>query len=156
SADGLRWTFHLRADASWSNGDPVTARDFVYTVRRALNPALAAPKAPLFFVLKNAEAFYHGLVSDFGQVGVAAADAHTLVLTLEHPSPRLLALVASGSWLPVHAATVEQFGNTRDSAWTRPGNFVGNGPFILTEWEHNQRIVVRKNLRYYNAGHVLV
>src|SRR5262245_38334745 len=79
SADGLRWTFRLRASATWSNGDAVTAADFVYTIRRALNPALAAPKAPLFFVLKNAGAFYRGTVTDFAQVGVAAPDARTLV-----------------------------------------------------------------------------
>lgn len=154
SADGLRWTFRLRADATWSNGDPVTARDFVYTIRRALTPTLAAPKASLFFVLKNAEAFYHGTVTDFSQVGVAARDARTLVLTLDHPTPHLLALLASGPWLPVHEATVEKFGNTRDSAWTRPGNFVGNGPFVLTEWQHNQRIVVTRNPRFHNERHV--
>jgi oligopeptide transport system substrate-binding protein len=121
-----------------------------------LTPALAAPKAPLFFVLKNAEPFYRGLIPDFTQVGIAAADARTLVLTLEHPAPHLLALLASGSWLPVQEATVEKFGNTRDSAWTRPGNFVGNGPFVLAEWQHNQRIVVKKNPRYHNVRHVLV
>ncbi len=156
SSDGLTWTFHLRADARWSNGDAVTARDFVYTIRRALTPALAAPKAPLFFALKNAAAFYRGAVTDFASVGAAAPDDHTLVLTLEHPTPHLLALVASGPWLPVHEATVEKFGNTRDSAWTRPGNFVGNGPFVLAEWQHNQHIVVKKNPHYHNAGHVLL
>jgi oligopeptide transport system substrate-binding protein len=154
SADGLTWTFHLRADARWSHGEPVTAADFVYTVRRALTPALAAPKAPLFFALKNAEAFYRGRIPDFTQVGVAAPDVRTLVLTLEHPTPHLLALVASGPWLPVHAATVEKFGNTRGSAWTRPGNFTGNGPFTLAEWRPHEFIRVQKNSRYRTADRV--
>jgi oligopeptide transport system substrate-binding protein len=154
SADGLTWTFRLRADARWSNGDPVTAADFVYTIRRALTPALAAPKAPLFFGLKNAAAFYRGTISDFGQVGVTARNDLTLVLTLDHPVPYLLALAASGPWLPVHAATVERFGNTRESAWTHPGNFVGNGPFVLAEWRPHEVITVKKNPRYHSAARV--
>ncbi len=154
STDGLTWTFHLRADARWSNGESVTAADFVYTIRRALTSALAAPKAPLFFVLKNAEAFYRGRIADFAQVGAAAPDARTLVLTLDHPTPHLLALVASGPWLPVHAATVKKFGNTRASAWTRPGNFVGNGPYTLAEWRPHEFIRVQKNPHYRAANGV--
>ncbi|HET7536638.1 MAG TPA: peptide ABC transporter substrate-binding protein, partial [Candidatus Didemnitutus sp.] len=154
SADGLTWTFHLRPNAVWSNGDPVTARDFVYTIHRALTPALAAPKAPLFFVLKNAEAFYRGKIADSSSLGATAVDDRTLVLALEHPAPQLLALLASGPWLPVHETTVEKFGNTRTSDWTRPGNFVGNGPFVLADWQPNRRIVVHKNPRYRDTARV--
>ncbi|MBI2515696.1 MAG: peptide ABC transporter substrate-binding protein [Opitutae bacterium] len=154
SADGLRWTFHLRRDAHWTNGTLVTAQDFAYTIRRALTPALAAPKAPLFFVLKNAESFYRGAATDFAQVGVAAPDDHTLVLTLDHPSPHLPALLASGPWLPVPAEVVEKFGNTRESAWSRPGNFVGNGPFALVEWRERQHLLVRRNPAYRQFGRV--
>jgi oligopeptide transport system substrate-binding protein len=152
--NGLQWTFHLRPEARWSNGDPVTAGDFVFTIRRALTPALAAPRALLFFALRNAEAFYHGTVTDFARVGAVARDDYTLVLTLEHPAPQLLALAASGPWLPVHAATVTQFGDSRESAWTRPGNFVGNGPFTLTEWRPHEVVVVTRNPRYHDAGRV--
>ena len=154
SPDGLTWTFHLRADARWSNGDAVTASDFVYTIRRALDPALAAPKATLFFPLRNAERYYRGAVTDFAQVGATARDNHTLVLGLEHPAPQLLALAASGPWLPVHPATVEQFGRGRESAWTRPGNFVGNGPFILAEWRPHEVVVVTRNPLYHDASRV--
>lgn len=154
SPDGLSWTFRLREDARWSNGDPVTAGDFVYTIHRALDPALAAPKAPLFFALKNAEAFYRGTVTDFAKVGALARNDRTLVLTLEHPAPHLLALAASGPWLPVHASTVARFGDTRGSAWTRPGNFVGNGPFILAEWRPQEVITVKKNPLYHSAARV--
>jgi oligopeptide transport system substrate-binding protein len=148
SADGLVYTFNLRPNARWSNGDPVTAADFVYTYRRALTPATAAPKASLLFPIRNARAFYRGESTDFTQVGVVAPDAHRLVITLERPDPDLPALAASGPWIPVHPASVERLGQ----AWTRPGNFVGNGPFLLMEWSPNQRIVVRKNPDYWNAA----
>lgn len=148
SADGLTWTFHLRANARWSNGDPVTAGDFVHSVRRALGPTLGAPKASLFFALRNAREFMRGEISDPHQLGIAAPDATTLVLTLASPFPDLPALVASGPWIPVHSPTVERFGNN----WTRPENFVGNGPFVLVEWSPNQRMAVRRSETYWNAA----
>jgi oligopeptide transport system substrate-binding protein len=156
SADGLTWTFHLRADARWSNGDPVIAQDFVYSFHRALTPALGAPKAQLLFILKNAAAFYRGQLADAAQIGVAARDARTLVLTLEHTAPDLLALAASGPWLPVHPATVEKFGGAtaRDSAWTRPGNYVGNGPFVLADWRKAQHLTVTRNPHYHAADRI--
>lgn len=156
SADGLTWTFHLRPDARWSNGDPVTAADFVYSFRRALTPALGAPKAPLFFVLKNAAAFYRGQLADTAQIGVAAPDARTLVLTLEQPAPHLLALAASGPWLPVHPASVEKAGGAaaRHAAWTEPGRYVGNGAFVLTEWRKGQHLLVTRNPRYHAADRI--
>lgn len=154
SREGTTWIFHLRGGAKWSNGDPVTAGDFVFTIRRALNPALAAPKAPLFFGLRNAAAFYRGEITDPTAIGAAAPTDQVLVLTLEHPLPQLLSLVASGPWLPVHAATVMKFGDTRESAWSRPGNYVGNGPFVLSEWRPHEEITVTKNPHFRAAGNV--
>ena len=156
SADGLRWTFHLRANARWSNGDAVTAPDFLYSIRRVLTPALAAPKVQLFFSLKNAAAYYHGAQRDFATVGVAAPDERTLVITLEHPTPHLLALAASAPWLPVHPATVGKFGGgtQRGTAWTRPENFIGNGAFALRAWRPNREITVVKSATYWDAAHV--
>ncbi|ACB75719.1 peptide ABC transporter substrate-binding protein [Opitutus terrae] len=150
SADGLIVTFHLRADARWSNGDPVTAEDFLASYRRALQPATAASKAPLFHLVKNARAFASGALTDFAGVGFAAPDPRTFVITLERPEPNFLVYAASGPWLPVHPRTVEQHG--RD--WTRPENFVGNGPFTLEEWRPNQRIVVRRNPHYHSPQRV--
>lgn len=141
SADGLIYTFHLRKDARWSNGEPVIAEDFVASYRRLLTPATAAPKADLFFVVKNARDFTAGKVADFSAVGLRAADVCTLVVTLERPTPNFLLYAASGPWIPVNPRVVEKFGRT----WTRPENYVGNGPFSLVEWRPNQRIVVRKN-----------
>lgn len=132
SADRLTWTFRLRAGTVWSNGDPVTAQDFVFTIRRAQAPETAAPKAALFQNVRFA----------------TASDDRTLVITLARPDADFLALAASGPWIPVHATTLEKFGRN----WTRPGQFVGNGRFTLAEWQPNQRIVVRKNPGHRDAA----
>ena len=156
SPDGLTWTFHLRPTARWSNGDPVTAHDFVYSFRRILMPRLAAEYASMFYVLKNAEAFYNGKITDPGQIGARAADDHTLVLTLSHPAPYLPAMLAHTAWLPVHRATIEKFGkpDQRGTLWTRPANMVSNGAFTLAEWQPNQFIRVEKSKTYWDAANV--
>lgn len=156
SPDGRTYTFHLRPGAKWSNGDPVTAGDFVYSIQRALSPALAAPKVALFFPLRNAEAFSTGRLPDYSAVGVLAPGDHRLELTLEEPTADFLAIVASGPWIPVHRATIEQFGrrDQRDTGWTRAGNFIGNGPFTLTAWRPNQEIIVQRNPAYWDAAEV--
>jgi oligopeptide transport system substrate-binding protein len=150
SAEGLIYTFHLRPGAQWSNGEPVTAGDFLESYRRVLTPATAAPKAELFFAVKNARAFLTGAITDFNDVGFHTPDAQTLVVVLEQPSPRFLAYAASGPWIPVNPRVVAQHGRQ----WTRPENFVGNGPFTLAEWQPHQRIVVKKNSRYSEAARV--
>ncbi len=156
SADGRTYTFQLRSAARWSNGDPVTPDDFVYSIRRVLAPALAAPKVGLFFPLKNARAFYRGQERNFSSVGVRALSQGRLELTLEEPMADFLALVASGPWIPVHRATVEKFGrmDERGTGWTRPRQFIGNGPFTLTAWRPNQEIVVQRNPTYHAAADV--
>jgi len=150
SPDGLTYTFHLRSDATWSDGSPVIAADFIASYRRILTPATAAPKAHLFSAVKNARAFLSGAVTDFSSVGFAAPSPHTLVITLEQPSPRFPYYVASGPWLPTNPRAIAQHGRT----WTQPGHFVGNGPFTLTEWRQQQRIIVKKNPRYRTASTV--
>jgi oligopeptide transport system substrate-binding protein len=150
SPDGLTYTFHLRENAKWSNGEPVAAADFIASYQRLLTPATAAPKASLFFMVKNAQAFVAGQLADFNAVGLHAPDAHTVVITLERPTPDFLAYAASGPWIPVNPRIVARLG--RD--WTRPGNFVGNGPFVLTEWTPHQRIVVKRNPLYADNARV--
>jgi oligopeptide transport system substrate-binding protein len=150
SPDQLTWTFHLRPNASWSNGDPVTADDLLASYRRVLTPATAAPKADLFFVVKYARAYATGQLTDFSAVGFLAPDPHTLLVTLERPTPQFLAYAASGPWIPVNPRVVNRLGRL----WTRPENFVGNGPFVLAEWRPQQRIVVRKNPLYYGASEI--
>ncbi len=152
SADGLTYTFHLRPEARWSNGDPVTAHDFVFSTERMLTPALAAEYAYMLYPLVNAEAFNSGTLTDFSQVGIKATDDHTLQLTLHAPTPYLLALLAHQAWFPVHPATILKHGSMeqRGTRWTRPENFTGNGAFILSEWAPNSRIVVERNPHYWN------
>jgi len=156
SPDGLTYTFHLRADARWSNGAPVTAPDFVASFRRILTPSLAADNATLFYVLLNAEAFNRGRLADFGQVGCAALDARTLQLTLAHPAPYFLELLTQMPFLPVPVSVIAQAGpaDQRGNPWARPGRLVGNGPFTLRSWRPNEEIVVVKSPAYWDASRV--
>lgn len=156
SADGLIYTFFLRANARWSNGEPVTAHDFVASYRRMLTASLGAENASQFYVLRGAEAFHKGQLTDFSQVGVKAIDARTLQLSLDHPTSYFLSLLQHWAWYPVPLATIEQAGpaTQRGNPWARPGTLVGNGPFVLTEWRRGQRIVVRKSPTYWDADTV--
>lgn len=153
NADFTEWRFHLRHSAKWSNGDPVTAEDFVYSFHRALHPEMASPYSSMLYFLKNAEAFNTGEIDDFSQVGVKAEGDHLLICTLKSPTPYFPDVVKHTSWLPVHRPTIEAFGSMTDSytAWQRPGNLVGNGPFVLTDWRINAYVMVRKNPQYWDA-----
>ncbi len=155
SPDGLTWTFHLRSSASWSNGDPLVADDFVQSFRRVVSPRLAFENASYLFALKNAQAINRGQNADLTTLGCSAPDAHTLVLTLERPTPQLPLLTALTPWFPINPRVLQTFGamTTRGTPWTRPGNLVGNGAFTLQEWAPNSRIVVAKNPRYWDAEH---
>jgi oligopeptide transport system substrate-binding protein len=156
SDDGLVYTFYLNENARWSNGDPITAQDFVWSWRRALLPALGNQYAYSLYSLKNAEDFHRERISNFDQVGVTAVDERTLRIELENPVPYFLELLDHHSFYPVHPATVEQFGrpDQRGTRWTRPENFVGNGPFTLKSWEPNRVLVVEKNRYYWDADQV--
>ena len=154
--NGSRWTFTLRENARWSNGDPVTADDFVYSARRVLSPALASEYAPLLYLMENAEAYHTGKLDDFSQVGISAPDEYTLEYRLTGPTPHFLSIVKSPVWYPVHQPTIEAHGDIDDrvSRWTAPENHVGNGPFRLTEWVTNQIIKAEKNPHYWDADQV--
>jgi len=156
SEDQTVYTFHLRKNARWSNGDPVTAQDFVGSYRRALTPSLASEYAYMLFVMKGAEDFNTGKITDFDQVGVKALDEHTLRVTLNSPTPYFLSLLLHYSWFPLHIPTIERHGPVyeRGNRWTKPGNFVGNGPFALEEWKVNHVIIVRKSPTYWDAANV--
>jgi oligopeptide transport system substrate-binding protein len=156
SADGLRWRFFLRPDARWSNGDPVTARDFVYAYQRVLSPALGAEYRDQFYCLKNAREFAAGRLTDFSAVGVRAADDRTLELTLTAPVSYLPTLVAQYCWFPVHRATIERHGrmDQRSTPWTRPEHHVGNGAFVLKEWLPGRWVRVVKSETYWDRDRV--
>lgn len=152
SADGLVYTFTLRENARWSNGDRVTAGDFLASWRRVLTPSLGAPNASLLFVIQGAEAYNKGL-AQFSQVGLAAPDARTFQVTLEHPTPYFLSLLNHPVWFPVPLATITKYGgpSERGNRWARPGQLVGNGPFNLAAWSPGQEIVVEKSPTYWDA-----
>jgi oligopeptide transport system substrate-binding protein len=154
NADASEWTFYLRADAAWSNGDPVTAQDFVYSYQRMLDPAWPGEYGQMLYVLKNARAYKEGNLEDFSEVGVKALDERTLRLELVGPTPYFLNMLKHYSWFPVHPPTIEAHGGPLDLAedWTLPANFVGNGPFVLTEWLPNQYIKVDKSPTYWDRS----
>jgi oligopeptide transport system substrate-binding protein len=156
SADGLVWRFHIRSGARWSNGDALTARDFVFGIHRALSPRLASEYAYVLFPIRNARAFNSGQLADFEQVGVRAPDNQTLELTLVQPTPYLAAATTLPAWFPVHRASIEKLGPFDDRAvpWTRPENMVCNGPFLLREWSPGSRVVVDRNPDYWDGRHV--
>jgi oligopeptide transport system substrate-binding protein len=153
SPDGLVYTFHLRANAKWSDGTVITASDFVSSYRRILTPSLAADYANLLYVLQGAEAYHKGAQKDFSQVGVAALDPRTLRLTLDHPVPYFLSLLTQMSWMPVPLATIAKHGDVyrRGNTWTRAGRMVSNGAFTLKEWKTNEVIVATKSTTYWDA-----
>lgn len=155
SADGRTWTFHLRANLKWSDGTPLTASDFVASWRRALSPQIAAEYSYLLFPLKNAESIANAKAGP-ATLGVEATDERTLRLTLERATPYLPALTANPIWFPVPPRVLEKFGATaaRGTAWTRPGNLIGNGPFTLKTWEPNARVEVARNAEYWDAATV--
>ncbi len=156
SDDGTRYVFHLRENARWSNGDPITADDFVYTWQRMLTPSLGAEYAHMLHCIKNAKAFNEGAITDFSQVGVKALDARTLEVVLNNPTPYFLSMQAHSAWYPVHKPTIEKFGrmDERNTKWTRPGNLVGNGAYTLKRWVPNNVIEVVKNEQYWCAANV--
>lgn len=155
SDDGTVYTFHFR-DAKWSNGDPITAEDFVLSYKRALTPKLANEYASMLFHVVNAREFYGGEIDDFEQVGFKALDDKTLEIKLNNSVPFFLSLLNHHSWYPVHIPTIEKYGGVDDrrNTWTRPGRFVGNGSFVLEEWRINNVLVVRKNPNYWDADRV--
>lgn len=156
SADGLTYTFHLRADARWSNGDALTAQDCVDSWRRILTPALGAEYAYFLYLLRGAEAFHKGTTSDFSTVGAQARDARTLVVTLAYPAPYFLQILLNSPWRPVHVRSIAAIGDPlqRGTRWTLPGALVGSGPFVLKEWSPNRRVVVEKSPTYWDRAAV--
>ncbi len=146
SADGKVWTFHLR-DAKWSNGDPVTADDFVYSFRRLLDPKTASPYASYLADAKvlNAQDVVDGKKSP-DSIGVKAVDAKTLEITLTESEPYFPDMLIHTSTKPVNKKAIEKFGEK----WTSPENMVVNGPYKLKAWEVNSQIVLERNSSYYD------
>lgn len=153
TTDNKTFTFHLRKDAKWSNGDPVTAEDFVYSFKRAVDPMTASPYSWYLEMttMKNAAKIIAGK-ADKESLGVSAPDAHTFKVELEEAVPYFVVMMGHTTVKPVHKATVEKFGDK----WTKPENFVGNGAFTVDKWVVNERLELVPNQYYWdNAKTVL-
>lgn len=149
SDDGLTWTFHLRDDARWSDGEPVTAEDFVFAWRRILDPATAASYAYLLYPVENAEAINTG-EADPETLGIRALDDHTLEVSLETPTPYFLDQLKHFTAYPLPRHVLEAYGND----WVRENRLVSNGPFRLDEWRSQNRITASKNEHFHDADTV--
>ena len=150
SADGLTWTFHLRPDAKWSDGSAVTADDFVAAFQRLVDPATASPSAEMFDVLANASQIIAGTQKQLSTLGVVAVDPATVRLTLVHPMALLPELLATAVAVPVYRPGLAKFGDQ----WTRPGNMVTNGPYVLAAWAPQSELVLKRNPQFHDVQSV--
>ncbi|MGR2767501.1 peptide ABC transporter substrate-binding protein [Photobacterium ganghwense] len=153
SADGKVYTFHLRDNITWSNGEPITAGDFVYSFRRVINPKTAAPYAWYYGTahIKNATAISEGKVP-VEELGVSAPDDKTFQITLDKPVPYLLKMLVHESTYPVYQPAIEAHGDT----WTRPEHIVTSSAYKLKEWTLNERIVLERNPNYWNNAKTVI
>jgi len=156
SDNGRIITFHINPEAKWSNGDPMSAEDYVWSWQRLLSPALASEYAYMLFPVTNARKFNKGELTDFSQVGVKALDRLTLQVTLDERTPYFLQLMDHYSTFAVHRPTIEKFGKMTDryTPWTRVENMVSNGAFRLKDWELYRRIEVEKSDTYWDRDSV--
>jgi len=156
SRDGLTYTFHLRKAARWSNGEPLSAPDFLDSFLRILDPKLGCEAAGYAFPIRGAREFLEGRSTDPASVGLCAPDSRTLVIQLEHPAPYLLGLLSNFPFYPVYMPSLDANGGRRQRGgpWTRPGALVSNGPFILDEWRPNAYVRVRRNPGFWDADRV--
>jgi oligopeptide transport system substrate-binding protein len=152
SDDGLVYTIQLREGATWSDGEPVTAQHYVDGLIRLLEPATAAEYAWLMYPVAGSEAFNTGETDDPSTVGVRAIDDLTLEITLEAASSYFDTVLAFSTTYPVRLDVIEQYGEL----WAEPGNFVGNGAYLLTEWAHEDYVAIEKNPDYWNADDVTI
>ena len=151
SDDRLVYTFHLREDATWSNGDPVVATDYEFAWQQALNPEVASDYAYMLYFIHNAEPYFNGEV-EWSEVGVKVIDDYTLEVTLDNPLPYATDLFAFPTLAPINQKFYEEVG--ADKYATDAEYFCCNGMYELTEWSHNSEIVFEKREEYWNADAV--
>ena len=151
SDDKLVYTFHLREDATWSNGDPVVATDYEFAWQQALNPKVASDYAYMLYFIHNAQPYFNGEV-EWSEVGVKVIDEYTLEVTLDNPLPYATDLFAFPTLAPINQKFYEEVG--ADKYATDAEYFCCNGMYELTEWSHNSQIVFQKREDYWNADAV--
>ena len=152
SADSLTYTFKLRDDVTWSHGEQVTAGDFAYAIKRLLDPDVAAPQSFHYAVIKGGQEYLMAVGADAqtkqalrDAVAVEALDEHSLRITLAIPNPTFLHKMALVTVYPVRQDIVEQSG----AQWTEAGNYLGNGPYVMSEWVHQDHITLEANPNYW-------
>jgi oligopeptide transport system substrate-binding protein len=145
SENGLRYQFIIRQEAKWSNGDPVTAHDFVYSWRRIVNPETGSYYSQTLAPVLNAEAIINGKKKP-KTLGIRAINDHKLEVRLKGPTPYFLGLLTHSSTYPVHRKSIEKHGNR----FARAGNLVGNGAFVLKEWSVQSHILLERNRHYWD------
>lgn len=152
SDDGLRYTFYLRPDARWSNGRNMVAEDFVWSWQRIVDPQTASEHAASFYPIAGGEAINSGRIRDLNQLGVRAQDPHTLEVDLTYDSAGFLARTAMPPFAPTPREAIEAHG----AQWTRPGNIITNGAFILAQHKESERSDLEPNPHYWDREHVQV
>ena len=156
SEDGTVWTFNLRQDVTWSDGNPVTAKDIEYSAKRAVMPETASPYAYVLYSIKNAAAINQTNIPtdtyDIDSLGVKAIDDYTVEFTLEAPAAYFESISSMWTLRPVPSWAIEQFGD----AWTEPENIVVNGPYKLVEWRPGEKLIYEKNPGYIKADEVQI
>ncbi|QKH20966.1 peptide ABC transporter substrate-binding protein [Bacillus thuringiensis] len=150
SEDGKKYTFDLRKDAKWSNGDNVTANDFMFAWKRAINPETASQYASMLFYVKNAKEINKGAMS-LDELGVTVINDYKLEVELEQPIPYFLQLLALPIYLPQHESFLKEQGNNYA---LEPSNLIYNGPFVLEKWKHEQEFQLKKNATYWDRKKV--
>ena len=151
SPDGKTYTFYLRKNAKWSNGDPVTAHDFEYAWKRLLDPKTAADYASNLYYVKNGEEYNTGKIKEDSQIGIQAKDDLTLVVTLNAPCSYFPALTIHPSLYPVNKKVV----SANPDKWaTDPKTYVTNGPFKLVNWVHHEKLEFAPNPYYWNKAKI--
>ncbi len=156
SGDGLLYTFHLRPGLKWSDGVPLTMRDFHASFRRLLSPGLGSDNADQLYPVVNAEEYHKGRLQDFSAVGFRVIDDLTLEIRLAHPAPYLLKTMAARAWFPVPMHVVERSGDPLlpGNRWSQPGTLVGNGPFVIKDWKADSHLEVERSPTYWNRASV--
>lgn len=150
SDDGLVWTFKIRK-MNWDDGTPLTAQHFYDSFKRQCNPDIPSPNSGLASYFKNGEKYYNKEITDFDEVGIKVLDDYTLELTLENPTGYLLQLMTMSPFGPIRIDKVDQYKEAYGSE-AETLNF--NGPFVITEWIHEQKVVIEKNPNYWNADKI--
>jgi oligopeptide transport system substrate-binding protein len=152
SEDGTKYTFYLRSDAKWSDGENVTAQDFEYGWKRILNPETASDYASMLFPLVNGEEYNAG-EADAEDVGVKAVDDTTLEVTLKAPTVYFLTMLFHSTYMPIREDIIEEYGDK----WTQsPDSYVSNGAYKMKEWKHNDVITMEKNENYWDADNIKI